>query len=1077
MKRYLLSRGSGRNVHDLLLFGATILVIAAPAALPVFAQQQVVLDDFSDVSAWKSAPSDGVELNLVPDGGKQGGNMRLDFDFHGYGGWASAVRPFDLNLPENFALEFDIRGKAPINQFEIKLIDDTGENVWWVPYKRYEFTDQWTHIRIKRRHIRFAWGPDSHLPLRKISAVEFTIAADSGGKGSVWIDQLMFEPLAPDLPYDLKPLVTYSSVVDDEEPGEIFETKNELAREREIVVTGWRSAADDIRPWLQVDFQKKREFGGLILDWEEDQHATDYQVLLSNDGQDWKAAYSVRGSNGGNDYLPMRESESRFVKLDVITKNSSSGVRLKQLEVAPLEFSESSNNVFQRIARDAPRGTFPKYFNGEQSFWTVVGVDGAAQEALINEQGTVELSKGSFSVEPFLEIGEKLLNWHDVECRPSLEQGYLPIPTVTWISSPVELRATALASGEQEDSVLYVRYLLKNNSDVPQQGTLYLALRPFLVNPPWQFLGTTRGVSPIRQIDFSAATATINGKKKIETIPAAHGRFAVSFDEGGVLAAITEGTGRGRNTLKDDSGFAAGVLSFPFDLTPGSQQSVTLVAPFEDGRNPVVQGDADEIFSTKLSEAISSWQEKLSGFEIRLPPSQQHIARTLQSNLAYILINRDGPGIQPGSRSYERSWIRDGSLTSAALLRLGKFEIVRDYLRWYASYQFESGKVPCCVDYRGADSVPEHDSHGQFIYAIAEYHRFTHDDQLLRELWPNVQATVDYIQQLRSERMTTEYRSEEKQAFFGLVPESISHEGYSAKPMHSYWDNFFVLRGLKDAVYVADQLKETESSRQYAAIRDEFRRDLVASLDIATKQHQIDYLPGCVELGDFDPTSTTVAVSPCDETDSIPRAKLEHTFDRYWSEFVARRDGTREWDAYTPYEWRVVGTLVRLGHKQRALEAMDYFFKHQRPSEWNHWAEVVYPDRSTGKFVGDMPHTWVGSDFVRSLLDMFAYDRDSDRSLVVGAGISEKWLSGSTGCSIRGLWTTCGKLDVEWSASSDGSRVALGGDANPPPGGIIVYSPISSPIRSAIIDGQPAKLIESNRVIVRNLPVVVDFKH
>ena len=35
-----------------------------------------------------------------------------------------------------------------------------------------------------------------------------------------------------------------------------------------------------------------------------------------------------------------------------------------------------------------------------------------------------------------------------------------------------------------------------------------------------------------------------------------------------------------------------------------------------------------------------------------------------------------------------------------------------------------------------------------------------------------------------------------KRLFFGLLPESISHEGYSSKPMHSYWDDFFALQGL-----------------------------------------------------------------------------------------------------------------------------------------------------------------------------------------------------------------------------------------------------------------------------------------
>ena len=39
-----------------------------------------------------------------------------------------------------------------------------------------------------------------------------------------------------------------------------------------------------------------------------------------------------------------------------------------------------------------------------------------------------------------------------------------------------------------------------------------------------------------------------------------------------------------------------------------------------------------------------------------------------------------------------------------------------------------------------------------------------------------------------------------------FLPQSISHEGYSAKPMHSYWDDFFALRGFKDAAFIAKEL-------------------------------------------------------------------------------------------------------------------------------------------------------------------------------------------------------------------------------------------------------------------------------
>jgi len=1030
------------------------------------AEEARKLDDFKDIASWKAAPADGVEMELAQAPGSQGRGLRIDFDFQGHGGWASTVRPLELELPENFAIEFDIRGQAPVNNLEIKLIDDTGENVWWTPHQQFNFPEQWTRLRIKRRHFRRAWGPNPERPLNKISALEITVAAGSGGKGSLWIDELSIEPLEPDLPYDLEPQVRCSSVVGSDQPSAIFQDKR---------VDGWRSAPDDHNPWLVVDFARRREFGGLILDWDGKDFASDYRISFSNDGENWKTVFTVQNGNGDRDYLPLRESETRFLRIDVEKPSGGNGVELLHLEVAPLEFGESPNSLFQRIAHDAPPGKFPKHLTGEQSFWTVVGVDGAAEEALINEQGMVELQKGSFSVEPFLKVGERVLTWHDATCQPSLEEAYLPIPSVTWHSSPVNLRVTALAVGEPQDSALYVRYLLNNHSDQPQRGALLLALRPFQVNPPWQFLGTRGGVSPIRQIEFDEAMVTVNGEKQVATVPAAVNHFAATFAEGGAWAAMRNGTGQGRNLLRDETGYAAGVLEFPFEIDAGDQQSICLVAPFN-SQTWLANSEGWTVnFQQVLEAATAQWKGKLGALELKLPPSQQQIANTLQTTLAYILINRDGAGIQPGSRSYERSWIRDGALTSSALLRLGQFEVVRDFLRWYAPYQFDSGKVPCCVDQRGADSVPEHDSHGQLIYAIAEYHRFTHDDKLLRELWPHVQAAVEYIRKLRRQRMTEQYQSEDKRAFYGLMPESISHEGYSAKPMHSYWDDFFVLRGLKDAVYVAQQLDEKEAARQYAELRNAFRRDLLASLAVTMERHEIDYLPGCVELGDFDATSSTIIVSPCDETNSVPRAALDQTFDKYWSEFVARRDGTREWDAYTPYEWRVVGTLVRLGYKQRAHEAVDFFFQHRRPAEWNHWGEIVYPDRATAKFIGDMPHTWVGSDFIRSFLDMFAYDRESDETLVVGAGIPERWLSESAEVSVRGLHTYGGELELAWTVSEGKVSIKLSGLARVPPGGIHVLWPLSGPCRAAALDEEPVDLVDGTHVIVRELPVVVDF--
>jgi len=109
--------------------------------------------------------------------------------------------------------------------------------------------------------------------------------------------------------------------------------------------------------------------------------------------------------------------------------------------------------------------------------------------------------------------------------------------------------------------------------------------------------------------------------------------------------------------------------------------------------------------------------------------------------------------------------------------------------------------------------VPENDSHGEMIYLIREYFNFTHDTAFLKSKNPNVIKAVSYIEYLIAQNSTDHFinGNDSVRACFGLVTESISHEGYSAKPMHSYWDDFFTMKGLKDAVEIQKILGENSS--------------------------------------------------------------------------------------------------------------------------------------------------------------------------------------------------------------------------------------------------------------------------
>jgi hypothetical protein len=254
------------------------------------------------------------------------------------------------------------------------------------------------------------------------------------------------------------------------------------------------------------------------------------------------------------------------------------------------------------------------------------------------------------------------------------------------------------------------------------------------------------------------------------------------------------------------------------------------------------------------------------------------------------------------------------------------------------------------------------------------------------------------------------------------------------------------------------------------------RRDIPASLASAMAQHGIDFLPGSVELGDFDPTSSAIAFDPCGAAALLPPTAAERTFERYWLEREARRRGETAADAYTPYEVRNAAALLQLGWKARALALLEELIEDQRPTVWRQWPEVSHRDRRAPRFLGDLPHGWVASSFLRSMRRLLAYERERDGALVLAAGVPEAWLA-APGVRVRGLPTHFGALDLTLSATGDGSvHVMLGGDLVPPPGGIVLVSPLARPLREVLVDGRPHPFGSSGEVQLRAVPARIELR-
>jgi hypothetical protein len=993
-----------------------------------FAQKQT-LDDFSALADWKIVASQTAQIDTMRAAGFSGSALQINFNFSGGSGYCGVQKQIALDLPENYRFTFYLKAEAPANNLEFKILDASGDNVWWNIQRNAEFPTQWQKVVIKKRHISFAWGPAVDHTLRHADKIEFMLSSSGGGQGSVFFDQFSFEKL------DNPNTSAYSPIA--------FSLKqSKTDAPLPACVDGNLTTPERIREGdgLLLDLQKYREFGGLVIDWDRKDFAQRYQVQTSNDLQEWETIYSVNAGKAGRAYLNLRESEARYIRLNLSKSSRGKGCVIKEIQVKDYSFSDSPESFFSAMARDNKRGLYPRYLLGEQSYWTIVGVSGDYREALINEEGAVEIDKQSFSIEPFLKIDDRLYTWNDVQLEQSLEKNCLPIPAVTWKTERFQLDIKVFADGKPDSSALYITYTLQNNGGKALNGNLFLAIRPLQVNPPWQFLNFPGGTSKIQALRFSEKSRlTINNKHYLTVLPEPKSVAALEFDQGDVTGYFGNAPLPDQSQADDQFGYASAAMRFPdFNLSPCESLSWTVVSAYPEELSLKMKPVAPASVREAFDRSVKFWETALGKTGIKLPPSAQRLSNSIKSNLAYVLINRDYAGIQPGSRSYERSWIRDGALTSSALLRFGLKEEVRDFLDWFSRYQFASGMVPCVVDRRGGDPVLENDSNGEFIYALWQYYLFSGDSLFLRQKFNHVIKAAEFIKSMTDQRSTPKFHegNDSLRAFYGLVTESISHEGYSAKPMHSYWDNFFTLRGLKDAVNIACLLNEKEYEKIFSAQRDTFSRNLMASIRQTIVYKNIDYIPGCAELGDFDATSTAIAVYPCCNPEELPQPYLQNTFDRYFQYFSQRKKPEFLWINYTPYEVRLIGTFIRLNQPQRAHELLKYFFSDQRPQGWNHWAEVVWKDLRQPAFIGDMPHGWVGSDFLSAARSMFVYEDETDQSLTLGAGLLAEWLNDPQGVAISQLPTWYGKVSYRIHRQANQILIELDGAETVPPGGL-----------------------------------------
>jgi len=977
---------------------------------------------FDDPSAWQvvaSGQAEGRLSRISTDDAKPG--LRLDYDFHGGGGFVVIRQVRRFTLPETFEIGFRLRGEGPPNHFEFKVADPGGANVWRYLRQEFSLPESWSGFRFHERDLPFAWGPAGGGAPSEVEAIEFVIAAGPGGKGVLELAAPSFDDQSLRQPHAVQASSRMAG----------FAAENVMDHES---TGGWRAAADDAKPWWSVDFGRMLRFGGLVIAWPDGLPPRAYQVEISGDGASWTHIYQATAALGEKSHIPAPRAEARYLR---IRFGSSDCAALQSIVLRPDAFSHTPNEFIHAVAADFPRGWFPRYWHREQSYWTPVGSPEGKRRALINEEGLVETDEAGFSLEPFILTNDGLFTWAEAETSLALPQGGAPMPTVTWKAAGMRLEILPWVDGRAGDLTLHVNYRLRCRKPLPNTR-LIVAVRPFQVNPPWQAFRNLGGRSPIRRIHCETGGMRVDDRT-ITCTPHPAGMGAAAFEEGGVIAYLANGLIPPHQQASDGSGLASAAMVW--HLPAGeSSLDVTVSYPYFDRNKPAV--------ANGRANALARWRNTLGKVEWQVPGCAIPAFDCFRTAAGHILINRDGPAIQPGPRRYTRSWVRDCVIMGAALAKAGLPHALREFLSWYAQFQRDDGFVPCVVDRDGVDWLVEHDSHGQFLWGIREVFRDGGDRRFLRKMLSHVRKAADYLIVLRAQRLTDDYRSGEHAACFGLLPESASHEGYLAHPVHSYWDDFWGVRGLEAAADIAGLLGLTDDAARWQTAADELQMDLLRSLDKVIAGKHLAYIPGSVEWADFDPTATSNAIAMLDFAAVLPSGPLHAMLDTYLDGFHRKHCGEIPWNNYTAYEIRIIGAFVRLGKRAEANKLLEFFLSDRRPVEWNQWPEITWRDARSPGHLGDVPHTWIAAEYLLAVASMVACEREDTASLVLASGMPWQWIAGEIGFAVNHLPTRFGTLDFKITAAGSHTiHVTVGGSIKMPPGGLTIAPPLPHDMR------------------------------
>lgn len=617
-------------------------------------------------------------------------------------------------------------------------------------------------------------------------------------------------------------------------------------------------------------------------------------------------------------------------------------VRLGQTEAEIM----TAEQYVLRLHDQHPEWRLPAWASGGRRAWVVTGVEGAIPKGIVAVDGSFSPWARSYGVSIWLfdPAAGRMVDFPEPSAH--LRDGSSPLPVFDFESGPWRLREELAASGPPGSPSISARISLES---APHEGRLYLALRPY---------SASGGTMPIREVDVKDRTLRVDGHLALRCSACNAGG---TLPRGDVSSLAAAGRVPAEQRSFDRTGWAQGLMAA--SLEPGS--SIVLTAP---------QTLTDRAGDPADFEASSAaWQRRLHQVELHLPDARLQSA--YYASLGYILVEERGDKIHPGPLTHDNFWVRDAALIGYALERAGHAASVRPSAEQLLAAIDAQGAVAAVSDSDG-HPLPktELDAPGEAAFGLAEYARYSGDDGFLRRAFPAMARAL--------------HRAVADRDQAGLVPANESAEDLGPATDQHYWDDLWLLSGLREGAWAAKRLGLDSDAREFYASFDNVHTALLASIRGTGKPFISDGPTGVLTPGMARGASPSLWPEQVLDPSS---ALARDSFRYYYQQFVAPNGGAYshlygQWWPYGGLE--LAHDALFLGMREELGTVLDYTLDHQTAPGLFAWAEGV--DATTGGFgEGDMPHAWASAELVNLVRDMLLYENGDH--LVIGGGVPASW--------------------------------------------------------------------------------------